>query len=543
MHSGDPSKEQRPSARDTVSPGHPFHHPVFRALWIATVVSNVGTWMYNAAAGWLMTGLENDPLIVSLVQVATSLPMFLFALPAGALADIVDRRRFIVVLEILTTVVSAIFALLVSLNVATSPTLLLFMFLVGAFGAIESPAWQSIVPQLVPKQDLSAAVAANSVGFNISRAIGPAVAGIIIGGLGIAAPFWLDAVSNAGVIGVLLWWRPPSDRATALPAERFTAAIRTGFRYTRHNRHLRAALARAGGFFLFASAYWALLPLLARSQIKGGPELYGLLLAAIGTGAVGGAFLLPWLKAKLGADRLVAAGTVGTAVALALFGLARTPLIGLSASLIAGASWIAVLSSVNVAAQVALPEWVRGRGLAMYVTVFFGMMTVGSTLWGEIAGIAGLPLALFAAAAGAVLAIPLTWHWKLLTGGKLDLAPSMHWPEPVVTGLTEMDAGPVMVTVEYRIDPENRDAFLEALQTLARERKRDGAYAWGVFQDTADPQRFCETFFVESWLEHLRQHERVTKADRVVQEAVRHFHIGGEPKVTHLIAAESSRSR
>lgn len=277
----------------------PFHRPVFRALWVATVVANTGTWIYNAAAGWLMTSFNSDPLIVSLVQVATSLPMFLLAMPAGALADIVDKRRFVVLLEILTMVASAIFASLVTLGLANATTLLLFMFLVGTFGALESPAWQAIVPLLVPRAELGAAVAANSVGFNISRAIGPAFAGIIIGILGMAAPFWLDAVSNAGVIGVLLWWRYSDGGAKALPSEHFVAAIRTGFRYARNNPPLRATLARAAGFFLFASAYWAVLPLVARNQIVGGPELYGLLLATIGAGAVGGAFVLPTLKQKL----------------------------------------------------------------------------------------------------------------------------------------------------------------------------------------------------------------------------------------------------
>ena len=298
----------------------PFQHRVFIILWVATVVSNVGGWMYSAASSWLMTSLDAKPLTVSLVQAANALPMFLFAVPAGALADIIDKRRFIIVLEILITIVSAIFAALVSADLVGPVTLLLFTFLISLFGALEAPAWQSIVPQLVPKQDLAPAIAANSVGINISRAIGPAIGGVIIIGFGIAAPFWLNAISNLGVIGVLLWWRSPQKRMDSMPAERFTSAIRSGFRYMRHNRRLRATLARAVGFFLFASAYWALLPLVARNQIAGGPELYGALLGAIGVGAVGAAFGLPWLKAKIGADLLVAAGEVGTAATLVLFG-------------------------------------------------------------------------------------------------------------------------------------------------------------------------------------------------------------------------------
>jgi len=515
----------------------PFRHPTFAVLWTATVVANIGTWMYNAASGWLMTTLDPDPLIVSMVQVATTLPMFLFALPAGALADIVDKRKFLIFVEVAITAVSAIFAAIVWLGLATPGNLLLFSFLIGVGGALTAPAWQSIVPQLVPKQDLHPAVAANSVGINVSRAIGPALGGVIAAGVGIAAPFWLNAVSNLGIIGALLWWRSPQKAGRHLPVERFGSALRMGFRHAKSNPHLRATLMRAVGFFLFASAYWALLPLVARSQIAGGPDLYGVLLGAIGAGAVGGAFALPWLKAKLGPDRLVAAGTLGTAVALALFGLAHDAMTALSASVIAGVSWIAVLSSLNVSAQVALPEWVRGRGLAMFVTIFFGAMTLGSAVWGQVAAMVGLPVAHALAAAGALMAIPFTWRWKLQTGAGIDLTPSMHWPAPIITHEVEQDQGPVLVMVEYRIDPQHREPFLAALEKLAHERRRDGAYAWGVFEDAAEEGRMVETFLVDSWLEHLRQHERVTNADRVIQDAVHRFHLEGAPKVTHLIAS------
>jgi len=529
------------STEPVTSPWSPFRHATFTVLWTATVVANIGTWMYNAASGWLMTSLNPDPLIVSMVQVATTLPMFLFALPAGALADIIDRRKFLIVAEAALTAVSAVFAAIVWVGLAAPSNLLLFTFLIGVGGALTAPAWQSIVPQLVPKQDLQPAVAANSVGINISRAVGPAVGGVIAAAIGIAAPFWLNAVSNLGIIGALLWWRSPQKSSRHLPAERFGSAMRMGFRHAKNNPHLRATLIRGAAFFLFASAYWALLPLVARSQIAGGPDLYGFLLGAIGTGAVGGAFALPWLKAKLGPDRLVAVGTLGTVVTMVLFGFTREAATALSASVIAGVSWIAVLSSLNVSAQLALPEWVRGRGLALFVTVFFGAMTLGSAVWGQVAGTIGLPAAHLTAAAGALLAIPLTWRWKLQTGAGIDLTPSMHWPAPIVTHAVEQDRGPVLVTVEYRIDPQDREPFLAALEKLGHERRRDGAYAWGVFEDAAEEGRMVETFLVESWLDHLRQHERVTNADRVLQDTVHRFHTEGTPKVTHLIASESDR--
>jgi MFS family permease len=516
----------------------PFHHTAFTVIWTATLVSNVGGWMYSAASGWLMTGLNPDPLIVALVQAASTLPICLFAIPARVLADIFDKRKFLIVVETLTTAVCAVYAVMVGFGLATPGNLLLFTFLIGAAGAMTVPAWQAVVPLLVPRDDLPAGIAANSVGVNISRALGPALGGAMISAFGIVAPFWANAISNLGSVGALLWWRVARRRSSLLPAERFGQAIWSGLRYARHNRHLRGTLMRAVGFFLFASAYWALLPLVAREQIAGGPGVYGVLLGFIGVGAVGGAFFLPWLKSKLGPDRLMALGALGQALSMVLYGIARDPAIAVVASLIAGASWIAALATLSVSAQMALPDWVRARGLALYTTVFFGCLTLGSAVWGEVAEWVGLSAAHFLAAAGAVVAIPVTWRWKLQTGAGLDLTPSMHWPAPVTTRAIERDRGPVLVTVEYRIRPKDRAAFLQAIAKLEHGRRRDGAYAWGVFEDAAEEGRILETFLVESWMEHLRQHERVTNADRVVQEAVERFHLHGEPKVTHFVAAE-----
>jgi predicted MFS family arabinose efflux permease len=439
------------------------------------------------------------------------------------------------------TITSTIFAVLVWRHLITPGSLLIFSFIVTVGSAFTAPAWAAVVSQLVPKADLPAAIAANSVGINVSRAIGPAIGGIIIGALGIAAPFWIDAFSNIGVIAALAWWRPPKQSGTALPPEPFGKAVRTGLRHARYNRHLSATLIRATSFFLFASAYWALMPLVARTQIAGGPTLYGVLLGTIGVSAVSGAFLLRRLRMKLGADRLLSAATLATAVATGLFAIAHDPATAVLASLIAGASWIAAVSSLNVSAQVALPEWVRGRGLAMYVTVMFGALTLGSAIWGELATAAGLPAALLCAAVGAVVAIPLTRSWKLQTGENVDLSPSMHWPAPVTSHEIEPDRGPVLVTIEYHIDPKSREPFLRALARSARERRRDGAYDWGVFEDPAEDGRFIETFLTDSWLEHLRHHQRVTKADRIMEQAVRRFQIGGEPTTTHWIGAQAPK--
>ena len=375
------------------------------------------------------------------------------------------------------------------------------------------------------------------VGINIARAIGPALGGLVITALGIAWPFVLNAVSFLAVITALWLWRREAKPASALPAERFLGAMRSGLRYARSSPPLRATLVRSAGFFLFGSGLWALLPLIARGPMAGGPGLYGALLGCVGVGAVAGALLLPPLKARLGADRMVAAGTASLALAMAALALFPVMQVALPACLVAGAAWIAVLSSLNVSAQMALPAWVRSRGLAVNLAVFFGSMTAGSILWGWLAGRLGIDHALLVAAAGALVAIPVTWRFRLLGGAVIDHAPSAHWAAPVLAEPLAGAAGPVLVTIEYEIDPSDQPAFAAAIARLAQERRRDGAFFWQLFRDAENPRRQVETFMLESWLDHLRQHERVTEADRRVQAQVDAYHRGpGRPKVTHLIS-------
>ncbi len=538
MRSGKPSADPPATLGAGASAWAPFRHRVFLIIWAATVVSNIGGWMYNLASGWLMLSLDANPFLVSMVQVANNLPLFLFAIPAGALVDAVDRRRFLIYGESSITIVSVAFAALVWLHLITPGNLLLFSFIVSVGSAMTAPAWQAVISQLVPSADLQSAIAANSAGVNVSRAIGPALGGVLIGSAGIAAPFWLDAFSNIGVIAALIWWRPRKTARQPLPPEPFWGAVRTGIRYARYNSNLRATLIRATAFFTFAGAYWALLPLVVSVRILAGPKLYGVLLGIIGVSAVISALVLPRLRNRWSADKLLIGATLATALATALFAIARNPLIAVIASVLAGASWVIALSGLSVSAQLALPEWVRGRGLAMYVTVMFGALSVGSAIWGEIATRLGVPASLLIAAAGAVATIPLTRRWSVQTDASADLSPSMHWPAPVTTHPVEGDRGPVLVTVEYSIDPNNREPFLRALGRYGRERRRDGAYRWGVFEDPAHAGRFVETFLTDSWLEHLRQHERVTKADRKLEDSVQRFQVGEGPKTTHLIGAQ-----
>lgn len=538
MRSGTPSADPPATLAAGASAWAPFRHRVFLIIWVATIVSNIGGWMYNLASGWLMLSLDANPFLVSMVQVANNLPLFLFAIPAGALVDAVDRRRFLIYGESSITIMSVAFATLVWLHLITPGSLLLFSFIVSVGSAMTAPAWQAVVPQLVPSADLQPAIAANSAGVNVSRAIGPALGGILIGSAGIAAPFWLDAFSNLGVIAALIWWRPRKSARQPLPPEPFWSAVRTGIRYARYNSLLRATLIRATAFFAFAGAYWALLPLVVSARIRAGPKLYGVLLGIIGVSAVISTLVIPRLRNRWSADKLLIGATLATSLATALFAIARNPLIAVIASVLAGASWVIALSGLSASAQLALPEWVRGRGLAIYVTVMFGALSVGSAIWGEIATRLGLPASLLIAAVGAVASIPLTRRWTVQIDASVDLSPSMHWPAPVTTHPVEGDRGPVLVTVEYSIDPNNREPFLRALGRYGRERRRDGAYRWGVFEDPAHAGRFVETFLTDSWLDHLRLHERVTKADRKLEDSVLRFQIGERPKPTHLIAAQ-----
>jgi MFS family permease len=512
-----------------------FRHPLFTVVWVATVISNLGSWVSSAASGWLMTALNSDPFVVSLVQVATNLPLFVLALPAGALTDIVDRRKLLLCSELAIMGSCVALAVLVSSRLITPTSLLVMTALISAASALGAPPWQAVVPQLVPRRDLSSAVSLNSLGVNISRALGPALGGALVSLFGYGPPFWIDAFSNAGVIGALLWWKSSPRKEAALPPETFGSAMVLGLRHARYNPHLSATLVRTAAFFFFASGYWALLPVVARSQVAGGPALYGVLLGAIGAGAIAGAAVLPRLKDRWGANGLMVACTAGTALATALFGLSRQPGATLAASLLAGFSWIGAVSSLNLSAQVALPDWVRGRGLAVFVTVMFGALSSGGLLWGKLAADTSLSTSLLIAAAGALLAIPLTYGWKLQTGEGVDFSPALHWPTPTTLREVEGDRGPVLVTVEYQIDPKNRTRFLKALFAMSHERRRDGAYSWRVFEDPATEGRYVEGYLTESWREHLRAHTRVTKADQVHEETLRWCVRSAPPVIRHLI--------
>lgn len=528
-----------PNAAAKPTPWAPFRHRAFTLLWTATLLSNIGTWMHDVGAGWLMTLLDPSPATVALVQAANMAPIFCFALFAGALADRFDKRKILLLVNVLLVLVISLMTVLVRAERMTPTLLVLFTFAIGSGAAFAAPAWQAVVPRLVPRETLSSALALNSLGINLSRAIGPAIAGVLITAVGIAAPFAVNALSCVVAAAALMLWRTAPDQGRRLPPEPLLASIGTGLRQAANNAPLKATLLRAGAFFLCASAFWALLPLIARDLPNGGSGIYGVLLACVGAGAVGGALLLPRWRQRVGTHRLAGAASLVLAVALALMAFAKHPYLAVAAALLGGLAWIATMVSLNLSAQASLPNWVRARGLAVFLMVFSGGMTFGSLLWGQLAQATSISTALLVAAVGAVLPLPLLSRVRLGQGEDLDLSPSMSWDQPVVAETLEdaEDRGPVMVTVEYEIDPEDEKAFLDTLHRLSRARYGDGAHQWGIKQDAAEPNRWVEWFLLPSWAEHLRQHDRATHADEDLHAAAQQFHRGeGKPLVRHLIA-------
>jgi MFS family permease/quinol monooxygenase YgiN len=521
---------------ESSSPWSPLKNRTFRSLWLAAVASNIGTWMHDVGAGWKMTELSPSPLMVALVQAAGTLPVFVLALPAGAIADIVDRRRFLIVINAVMIAVAGVLALLAWRGMVDANVLLLFTCLLGIGAAMAGPAWQSLTPDVVQREQIPAASALNSAGVNVSRAIGPALGGVLVSTVGPYAVFALNAVSFVGIVIVLAQWRPPS-RTRTLPPERVAGAMAAGWRYVSHAPKVRSALARNAAFVLGASVLWSLLPLVVRVEMKLGAAAYGLLLTCMGAGAVIGAAVLPKLRKALTIDALVAAasGTFAlSAVALAMV----PPLLVLCAILLAsGFAWIICVTGFTVAVQVSVPSWVRARALSFHLVVFFGSMTLGSYVWGLVASRWDVTTALMAGAGVIVAGVLATLRFKLASAPTSDLTPAAHWPTPLVPSSAEESSGEVTVVIEYRVDPAHAEAFASATGLMRQIRLRDGCTSWSLVRSLEDPTLHVEIFTVGSWLEHLRQHQRVSHEDQALQAKSRELLIPGtQPVVRHFRA-------
>lgn len=511
----------------------PLRRPVFRALWTAQAASLVGTWAQTVGAQWYLTTESGRPELVALVQTATSLPVLLFALPAGVLADLVDRRRVLVAVQSAMAVVAVVLAAVTLTGRLTPGLLLAFTAVFGLGVALSAPAWQASVPELVPRGELPAAAGLNGMAVNTARAVGPAVGGLVVAGAGVGWTFALNAVSYAAFAVVLLRWRPDPVRHRH-EGERLAGAMRVAVGYVRNAPAMRRVLARAALWVLPGSALWALLPLVAADRLGLGSDGYGVLLGSLGVGAVASVAFLGRVRARLSSSQVVVGTGAVYAGATAVVAVGTSPALAVLVLLLAGASWIVLLSTVNATAQLILPAWVRARALATYLLVFQGGQAVGATGWGFLAGATSTETALLVAA-GTTLAGAATVRWvRLPDPALIDPAPSTHWPEPALVLDPASAGGPVLVTVEYRVAEPDVAAFVAAMEYVARSRRRLGARRWGLHRDGADPTRFVESYQVASWTEHLRQHdERLTVADRLREETVAALTLE-PPRASHL---------
>ena len=516
----------------------PLRDPVFRMLWLAWLAANVTMWMNDVAAAWLMTSLTDSVVMVALVQAASTLPVFVLGLPSGALADIVDRRRYFASTQLWVALVAVVLGLMALTDALTAPLLLALTFANGIGMAMRWPVFAAIVPEVVRRDQLTAALALNGIAMNMSRVVGPVVAGALLAGAGSPYVFLLNAILSVVAFVLILRWRS-QQRVSALPGERFFGAMRVGLQHVLQSPRMRTVLLRIFLFFLQSTSLTALLPLVARRIEGGGAGTFTLLLASMGTGAVATALLLPRLRQNLGRDDFVRWGTCGHALASIVVALAPTLWLAVPAMALAGVAWIATANSLTLAAQLALPNWVRARGMSIYQMALMGGSATGAALWGQVASLTAVSTSLIAAAVTGPLLLLLTRRLRVDGSADEDHSPARPGtaPDPVIA--IDPDAGPVMVTVEYHIDPADAAGFHAVMQETRRARLRQGALSWGLFRDTAVDGRYIEYFLDESWVEHQRRLERFTIADAGLRERRLAFHRHSEPPQVQRFIGES----
>ena len=530
----------------------PLRIPIFRDRWIASTVSSVGTWMQDTAGTWLMTMLTTSPLLIALMQTAASLPVLCLGLLAGATADIFDRRRLLIFWQCWMLGSVGVLAVLTFLGHISPWSLLAFTFLLNIGSAMNNPAWQAIVPELVPREMVPDSVSLNAGSNNLARAMGPALGGMMVAAFkrtdtGTAYVFLLNSLSFAAVIWVLVnWKRVPLFKST-LPSERIAASIRSGLRYVRYAPDLQAILLRGFSFCFFFSAIWSLLAVVARNDLHQGALGYGILNGSLGIGAVMAAFTLPKVRLRFSANQIIGAGTFYTVLTLIVLARIHRPSIVILVLIAAGYCWTSSMASINTSVQISVPAWVQARALGAYMMSFQGGLALGSVVWGTIAERASTPISLLCAAGGCAVAFPFVRRFRMMRGGVPDTTPHKWkravpelapFPEGDVEDGDPAEAGPVRISIYYRIPQENYAEFTRAIHKLRGVRMRDGALRWGIYRDAIEPERLNETFIMESWLEYLRSRERHTAADERIRERVWALHQGNDrPSITYQLYA------
>lgn len=528
-----PDKDGSPAL---VSAWSPLRHAAFRLLWGAWMTANVCMWMNEVAAGWLMTSLSPEPLMVALVQAASTLPVFLLGVPCGALADIFDRRRLFIATQVWVAAVAALLCVAAFTTTLGPSLLLVLMFANGVGLAMRWPVFAATIPELVPRAELPAALALNGVAMNASRVFGPVIAGVLIVVAGTAWVFLLNAVLSIVLAVVLTRWRH-EPKLRALPAERLFGAIRVGLQHVRQSPRLLIILLRVAIFFFQAMGLLALLPLVARGIEGGGPGTFTLLLAALGSGALVAAMILPRLRTVMTCDGLVGAGTVVHALATTLVAFLPDPVISAPALVVAGCAWIVVANSLTVSAQMALPDWVRARGMAVYQMALMGGGTLGAVVWGQVASVSAVHVSLVASSVAGIVLLLVTRRFKLGTRAEEDLTPVGLWKAPDLAIPVAPNQGPVLVMVEYRVASERFVEFSRLMSASRRIWLRNGVLSWELLRDVGDPERYFEYLIDESWVDYLRRNERISVSYIALREQKRAFQPGRQtPVVTRCIA-------
>lgn len=518
----------------------PLREPLFRGVWIANLVSQFGGMVQVVGASWLMLTIAASESMVALVQAATTLPIVIFALLAGALADSMDRRRMMLLSQVFMLGVSIALALFAWADLLTPWLLLGFTFLLGCGAAFNAPAWQAAVGEMVPRSELPTAIALNSMGFNVARSLGPTLGGFVVATAGAAAAFALNAFSYVGIVAVLARWRPVAE-PRLLPPEQLATAMGAGIRYVAMSPRISATLARALVFGAGASALTALMPLVARDLVGGGAVTYGLLLGGFGVGAVAGAYGSHALRLRYSNEAIARGGSVGFMLATAGAALSPFLVTTMALLLIAGAGWVLVLATFNATVQLSTPRWVVGRALSLYQMLTFAGMASGSWLWGQVTEEYGVAIALLSSVGLLLISILQGWRSPLPQAAELNLDPLRRWREPAVALELSPRSGPVVVTIEYRIREPDVVEFLRAMAERRRIRRRDGARRWTLLRDLGDPQVWIERYHSPTWLDYLRQSQRITQDDAEVWETIRALHVGPErPRVRHMLERQTT---
>lgn len=510
----------------------PFRHGDFRLLWSATLISNFGGLVQSVGAAWMMTQLTDSATLIALVQASNTLPIMLFALASGALADNFDRRTLLLGAQFFMAAVSLVLAVLTWQGWMTPLVLLSLTFLIGTGQALYNPPWQASMGDLVPREDLPAAVTLNSVGFNLMRSVGPAAGGIITAAFGAAAAFTVNAASYIPLLGALLRWHPRTP-ARLTSREPFVAAVGAGLRYVALSPNLMRVLTRGALFGFAAISVLALLPLVAKQHPEGGSLLFGLLLGCYGLGAISGAIVNPRIRDRLDNENIVRLAFVGFAAATLVLAFTDHVWLHALAMLPAGASWVLALSLFNVSVQLSTPRWVVARALALYQTATFGGMAIGSWTWGMIASGYGIDAALACAAVPLILGA-IVGHWlRIPAFGTLDLDPVNRFREPELKVDLRGRSGPLMVIIDYLIDQKDVPEFLRLMAIRREIRRRDGARNWALLRDLEHPEMWSESYHIATWDEYVRHNLRRTKADFESYEELNKLHRGDKPPVVH----------